>query len=284
MFSKYDHYIQHVRTAPRWLLWVEAVVVALTAPLGLFVFGPSHTFDFIGTLSSGWIPPQNIALLLVFSVRVPLVLSLWGRMSSHDLGFTPRGLKGGFGLLLALYLLIHIVDAVWIISAGDRPSLDFSLFHPRPGSPITYIWWMTLFVALEEGIFRGFYCTQYTHSARKRGHSRTRAIVNGILFSSLLFCALHFWRSANDIYSSWVDAFFVYSNTLIVGIALGVLYAISNNIWIVVAAHVSANAPLSIWTDSRLQTHTEIVSICLPVAAIVLVLLSSRMRMGAGAA
>ena len=261
---------QRARIVPAWHLLLVAVAVGVLAWVNVNVtfavadrYLSSHP---ILKLFGSWLP-HAIGLAVSY-----LLLCRLGQLQLSELGLQRRGLITAFVITCGFWCLTGL-SVQW--RAADEMGLwSWNQQLVRVGAfgllvDLLVTQWLGN-ALLEEVVFRGYFFTQLKRrfQALASNHGLTTGVVCtalAALVSVILFAACHLpIRLQNGIVGSEL-----LQNMLrlsIWGMIFTLLYAVSNNLWLVIGIHGLTNRPC-LWAEPAASVRPVQLQLCLMIIA-----------------
>jgi membrane protease YdiL (CAAX protease family) len=234
---------QTAARAPAWSLVVAYVVLVLGGACVQLIASPQHWFAPISHATDGLIGGTLQASAIILITVVVGVLLLGARLSPRDLGWRTEAIGPAVVFTVLLWAVVNLADVAWLLSGKQPLALHPSWSNPgvthTAGNFLGQIFGNAL---LEETIFRGFLTIQLILLLRRLG--AFPSMLAGLVLAEILFTAPHvllFMR----LHIPWDELWAIFAD----GIALGVLYLVTDNLFMAVGAHALANFIMLIFTD-----------------------------------
>lgn len=140
----------------------------------------------------------------------------------------------------AYFLVLNAVGAGFALASGSPETIGYRWTVP-PGTAILVFVWMLIVAGLvEEFVFRGYIQTK---CIALLGDDRYRGVAGGIFLAGVLFSAYHIPRVLTGGTPAGLGATEYLAMLAINGVAFGILYEWTHNLFIPILIHAAGNMP-----------------------------------------
>ena len=206
---------------------------------------PAHALSALATASGGWIEPLLLRSLVVLAAFLFVVVAL-GRRRMADVGWSARNVLPGLATFVGAWLALQLVLALWVLARGQAFEL-----HPnweRVGvvgvlaGVVTQAFGHAL---VSDTTFRGFFLPELRARFLRPGSllAMTAGLFLVVAGSALLFGLAHLPTRAFIKGSGLTELVSEQWEFFSAGLALGIAFVTTRNLFVVVGLHVLLNAP-----------------------------------------
>jgi len=207
--------------------------------------GPKHALEALQQWSGGWIEPVLVRSQVVLLAFLAVVVG-FGKRRFADVGWRAGSLLPGLATYAGAWLALQLVLVAAVLAKGEPLAL-----HPK---------WSQLGVAavlggvvaqafghalVEDTAFRAFFLPELRARAVRVGFALAPYLAVGLaLFgSALLFGLAHLPTRALVKSSGWSALLGEQWGFLSAGLALGLAFVVTRNLFVVIGLHVLLNDP-----------------------------------------
>jgi membrane protease YdiL (CAAX protease family) len=190
--------------------------------------------------------PRHLMAVLSLPFSTAVFLATWGLLryegvSAGDIGLDRSALLPGAVAFALLWALIAGAGVAYLTATGAAGALGASLGMPWYWVPVWFLLMLTLSNGLtEEFVFRGYVQSKCVALADARSGLPSTAV--GIPAAALLFGVVHLPLAVILHGVSLRAVPWVLLNNLIPGVAYGLVYHLTRNLWYTGFVHGFANA------------------------------------------
>ena len=169
----------------------------------------------------------------------------WFILNHEGVTGTEIGLSSGLILpaivaVAGYFLALNVAAAVFAIASGNPATIGYYWTVSPPEAAVYFLWMLVIAGLVEEFLFRGYIQTKCI--ALLGDDHRTRVGL-GIVITSLLFSAYHVPRILIDGAPGGMGPFDYLLLLAINGIAFGLLYEWTHNLYVPILIHAAGNMP-----------------------------------------